>query len=450
MNRFFTGAVFMAMAGLVPANALTFTKDNVHYETLDDQTVTVTGRWGTDEIVIPATVTENGITYSVVSIKESAFLGTSITKISAAESVVSVGKNAFFNTSKLTDVNMPGVTTLGERAFFMSGGGKIVLSDKLTNLPKDVFANSAAKLEFDVSGIRVIGDGAFRKCSMDNVVISDGATLEQSAFQNSKIGTMTISGAITLPTGSFCFDNATVDHLTVIDMVITGGNKDAINPSVTTLEILQKDKTSMDIGSISCTTKAQSVYIDADTEHLTSVSGSFAFGHSFGLRKLEFGPKAKVVYSSMFYGCNKLETVILSSATTKVEADAFANCDAIKTVECLADEPPTCSPTAFTTKAYSSAVLKVKADSNEAYAGAEGWKLFTNRDSSLSGLENIDAEYGIKVVGDRIIFECPASTTVSVFTVDGRLVYSGMARELNLGHGFFIVRIGRRVVRLSL
>lgn len=453
MNRFFSTAIFIAVAGVLSADAWIFTRDKVLYQTIDDNTATVTGCDASlVDVVIPATVDYDGRTYEVVSIAARAFASSSIQTLTAAESVVEVGRQAFFLASSLREVYLPGLTTLGEGAFYLSGVGKVVFGDKLTVIPKDAFDSCKSKLEVDLSHVKTIGSTAFRKCVMDNVEIGDGMTLEKGAFQECQISSMTITGTVNLPSGTFVFDRGKIGELTLVDVDFSS-NGDAVNPTVEKLVILQKDRTVMNIGGVPSRSSAKSIYLDADTETLEPLHGTSVspFSNSSGLQTVVMGPLVKLMYNNMFYKCPKLETVSMSASVTEVENAAFADCNAIKTVECMAAVPPVCSPGAFTSTVYGGAVLKVPEGCRDAYAAAAGWSLFSSVEGSLSGIGSVEAgdDCIVRVAGGRILFYCPDGTHVAVYGADGRLVYEGRPCAVAPGRGVYIVRVGRHAVRVA-
>ena len=118
-------------------------------------------------ITIPATVTHNGVTYSVTSIGDYAFRDcNNLKRITIPEGVTSIGNSAFYGCSSLTAITLPegvtniessvfynctlltsitppeGVTSIGERAFGNCYSlTTIVLPKNLKNIYSQAFAN---------------------------------------------------------------------------------------------------------------------------------------------------------------------------------------------------------------------------------------------------------------------------------------------------------------------
>ncbi len=133
--------------------------DPLTYE-FDDDTLTATVI-GCDEsatdVEIPATVTQNGKTYTVTAIGEFAFYEySSLTSVAIPNSVTIIGDSAFYGCSSLTSVDIPdSVITIDISAFGCSGLTSIIIPDSVT----------------------LIGDGAFDSCyDLTDVIIGSGVT----------------------------------------------------------------------------------------------------------------------------------------------------------------------------------------------------------------------------------------------------------------------------------
>jgi hypothetical protein len=117
-------------------------------------------------ITLPATVTYDGVTYSVTSIGDEAFFYcSSLTAITIPKGVTSIGSSAFEGCESLTTINIPeGVTSIGALAFL----GCTSLTDII--LPE---------------GVTSIGAAAFYDCSsLTTITLPEGVTSIKSwAFQ---------------------------------------------------------------------------------------------------------------------------------------------------------------------------------------------------------------------------------------------------------------------------
>ena len=118
-------------------------------------------------VVIPKSVTYDGTTYNVTSIREFAFAGCNdLTLVTIGDGVITIGKSAFGNCRYLKTITIPNsVTSIGEQAF--SGCGSLT-SITIPN------------------GVTSIGDKAFYGCKgLTSVTIPNSVTsIGNLAFSN--------------------------------------------------------------------------------------------------------------------------------------------------------------------------------------------------------------------------------------------------------------------------
>ena len=174
----------------VGSSTLYFTITNAN-----SKTVKVVNNWNdnnkpTGDLVIPATVSNGGKTYSVTAIDEDAFRDCiGLTSVTISNSVTYIGDNAFYLCYSLTSVIIPNsVTTIGKGAFQYSGLTSVTIPNSVTIITNDAFSychgltsvtipNSVTTIESDAfcecnslksinipNSITTIGDRAFKYC----------------------------------------------------------------------------------------------------------------------------------------------------------------------------------------------------------------------------------------------------------------------------------------------
>ena len=149
--------------------------------------------------VIPASVTYDGVEYSVTSIGDNAFNDCRLlTSVTIPDGVKSIGKDAFFACYSLSSVNLPdGLTSIGDSGF----GGCSSLSS------------------FTVpDGIKSIGDFAFEKCySLSSITFPNSLTkIGDNVFQACKsLTSITVPNSVkSIGEGAFCH----CDSLTMVSI----------------------------------------------------------------------------------------------------------------------------------------------------------------------------------------------------------------------------------------
>ena len=160
----------LALWSMVSVQAYGFEVDGINYGTSSDTSVYVGARNAkySGAVVIPATVTWNGKTYTVTAIGYDAFSGCSgLTSVTIPNSVTSIGYSAFYNCSGLMSVTIPNsVTTIGGAAFsYCSGLASVTIPNSVTTIGSRAFSNCSGltSVTFPAS-VTYIGDYAFYDC----------------------------------------------------------------------------------------------------------------------------------------------------------------------------------------------------------------------------------------------------------------------------------------------
>ena len=123
----------------------------------------------TGDLLIPLSVTYNGITYSVISIGQDAFCGCSgLTSVSIPNSVTSIGGSAFYGCSGLTSVTIPtSVSLIGEFAFTSCIGlNSVTIGHGVTSIGQAAFLGCSGLDSLSIGcSVSSIGMNAFKDCS---------------------------------------------------------------------------------------------------------------------------------------------------------------------------------------------------------------------------------------------------------------------------------------------
>jgi hypothetical protein len=160
----------------------TFIIDGITYVSRSSTTVDVSLNANTTgSINIPASVTNDGTTYSVTSIGDSAFQNCfGLTSITIPNSVTSIDNYAFDGCSALISVTIPNsVISIGDHAFrACSGLTSITIPSSVTIISNYVFTGCSGLTSVTIpSSVTSIGEAAFFDCSgLTSITIPSSVT----------------------------------------------------------------------------------------------------------------------------------------------------------------------------------------------------------------------------------------------------------------------------------
>jgi hypothetical protein len=259
------------------------------------------------EVVIPETVTYDGVTYTVTGINNSAFLDiTSITSIVLPSTVRTFGKSAFNRCTKLESINIPsGMTSIAEYAFGSCEKLKSIdLPASVTSIGAYAFwkctSLETATLGDDVTSI---GEYAFQNCALTSINLSEGVNIGESAFYNCKSLT-----SVDIP------ENASISASSIFQ-----------NCSALTNVSLPKSLTAIGTKVFDGCSKLGSINIPAS---LTTI-GSYAFRNCSSLPSFTLPEQVTVINESTFEGCKAMTSFSHSGNITSIAKAAFKNCSSL-------------------------------------------------------------------------------------------------------------------------
>jgi hypothetical protein len=202
--------LLLISAALLPlmANAYDAKIDGIYYDFSGDE-ATVTRDYDNEEgsysgdVVIPASVTYNGKTYSVTSIGDNAFADCEdLTSITIPESVTSIGGGAFIYCSGLTSVTIPNsVTSIGRSAFYnCSGLTSIEIPNSVTSIGDYAFYYCRGLTSVTIpNSVTSLGNRAFDDVDYSTIISlienpfnivgksSDNRTFSPNTFNNATL-----------------------------------------------------------------------------------------------------------------------------------------------------------------------------------------------------------------------------------------------------------------------
>ena len=242
----------------------------------------------TGDVVIPASVTFEGKTYSVTAIGDYAFWHcTGVTSVTIPETVVSIGRDAFTNTSIIT-IDIPeSVKYIGMQAFHSCQNLISVTVPKgVEKLEAAVFyyCSNLATVTLQ-EGLTYIGEWAFGEC--------DGLT------------------EITLPKSLTHIAGEAFYNCDLLESVNLPENLNTIGPFAFWHCI---SLTSIDI-----------------PENVVSLGGN-CFAHCYNLSSVKLPNKLKRIEKFTFYDCANLTSITIPNSVTSIGEQAFVFCISLQSL----------------------------------------------------------------------------------------------------------------------
>ncbi len=320
----------------------TFTIDNLNYTVLDAdaRTVSVKGISGiAGKVVIPSTVSNEGVVYTVTDVGDSAFReNNAITSVSLPSTILRIGDWAFYKCANLADFEMGDkVEELGGSVFSFSGITSINLPGTLKVLAIPCYDG-------------VYRWGLFERCfNLASATLNEGLTeIPVYAFYNcTSLKEITIPASVKkIGRAPFYFNSNSPKPSEMKRMVLADSDEPVeFNNSSSTYTSGRANLTPP------CC--IDYFYLGRDVKRVSNQ-------HSlvYATKVIEIGPKVT-------------DIELLFSATGDSNSQ-------VTDVKVLSTTPISIVDAAFHSNVYANATLWVPAGTAEAYGNAPGWKLFAN------------------------------------------------------------------------
>ena len=401
--------------------------------------------WYSGSITIPATVTYDGVAYSVTSIgKDAFFICTSLTAITLPEGVTSIGKHAFSSCTSLTSITLPeGVTSIGDYAFqYCSSLTAITIPESVTSIGVCAFSSCSSLTAITLpEGVTSIGSSAFEGCSgLTAIVVAEGNEVYDSRGDCNAIietaSNVLIAGCSTtiIPEsvtsiGSSAFSGCTsLTAINIPESVTSIGGCAFYECSSLTAINIPESVTSIGSGAFYGCNNLTSITLP---ESVTSIGSSAFYGCS-SLTAITLPEGVTSIGDYAFDSCTSLTAITIPEGVTSIGDWAFFGCTSLTDVYCHAATVPSTNTDAFDGSNIENATLHVPASAINSYKATAPWSSFgtivclTDEETGIENPEsrNKKSEITFDLRGRRVA----TPTKDGIYIVDGKkvMVKTGM------------------------
>ena len=290
------------------------------------------------DVVIPSSVTNNGTTYSVTSIGNSAFMCCrSLTSVTIPNSVTSIGNSAFWDCSSLTSVTIPNsVTSIGNSAFWgCSSLTSVTIPNSVTLIGRSTFSGCSSLTSVTIpNSITSIEQDAFWGCSsLTSVTIPNSVTsIGRSTFSGcSSLTSVTIGNSVTSIGNSAFYECSSLTSVTIPNSVTSIGNSAFENCSSLTSVSIGNNVTS--IGERAFQECSSLTTLNFNAVNCSDFSsGTFHPFYSCPISTINVSNDVQRIPAGFASGLRALTSVTIPNSVTSIDNEAFAYCYSLTSI----------------------------------------------------------------------------------------------------------------------
>ena len=320
------------------------------------------------KVVIPSTVTYEGVKYDVTSIGANAFQGCSMTSITIGNGVTSIGNYALSYCKGLTSITIPNsVTSIGKNVFEgCSDLISITFGSGLTSIGKNAFYDCKGLTSVHISDIAAWCNISFGDNPLDYA--------HHLYLNDEEIKDLVIPNSVTYIGKETFYACSGLTSVTIPNSVIFIDDYAFFNCSGLTSITIPNSVTSIGKGAFSDCNAVTSLTIG---NGVTSI-GKYAFLDCDGLSSVIIPNNVETIGEGAFANLNRLTSITIGSGVTNIGEKSFAWCPELTDVYCYAKNVPDTYYNAFEGSYIEYVTLHVPKGCIDAYKSYafEPWKSF--------------------------------------------------------------------------
>jgi len=378
-------------------------------------------------------LTSVSIPNSITIISGSSFKNSSLQSVTIPSSVNTINNYAFANDSLLVSVTMPATVTSVQPHIFescVSLQSAVILNNTIETAQ---FQYCRALKDVTISNnVTTIAATVFNGCSsLETLTVP--ASVTSFTNNSSSQATNSFGGMTGLKTLNFYAKNVPINNFngtTIENLDLTGVETIPTSAfaSCTKLKSLVLSNSLQTIGASAFQSDSSLLSVTIPSSVVTAM-GIYTFQDCKSLQSATLLNNTIGVYQ--FYNCTSLKTVILSNNITSISAYAFGGCTALKDVTVYWATPLSVPASTFNGVNTQAATLHVPAGTKTLYQAALVWKdFFSIVDDAPTAIKTVDnSSFHACFFDNAIRIESPHAELISIYSITGKLLYSGKKNE---------------------